>query len=402
MIFQIKMYGSDYMNKIKSIISLLLVLVLAIGNITLACSAEGYPPMQVEVSAKAALLMDATTGKVLMAKNADERLYPASVTKIMSILLISEAIDSGKITLDDTVTVSRYASSMGGSEIWLEEGEQMTVDELLKAICVASANDACVAMGEYIAGSNEAFVKMMNDRAAQLGMKNTTFVNCTGLDDTTDEHLTTAYDIALMSRELLKHERIKDYTTIWTDTLRNGETELTNTNKLVRFYDGCTGLKTGTTSKAGCCLSATAVRNGTSLIAVVLGSDNSEMRFEGAKAMLNWGFANLSTVVPDVNTELITDVNVLYGTENKVTPVIPEISPILIEKGMSDKIEQRVELPVDIEAPVEQGQVLGTISLFVDGEKVGEYRLVSDKYIKRLTFFEALKRILYSFRNKKS
>ena len=390
------------MKNLRKPLVFLLVIALAIANICIYSSAADFPEMKVEVKAKAAILMDQSTGKVIMAKSANERLFPASVTKIMSLLLIFEAIDSGKIKLDDKVTVSKYASSMGGSEIWLEEGEQMTVDELVKAICVASANDACVAMGEFIAGSNDAFVEMMNKRANELGMNNTTFINCTGLDDTTDEHLTTAYDIALMSRELMKHEDVTNYTTIWMDSLRNGETLLTNTNKLVRFYDGCTGLKTGTTSKAGCCLSATAQRNGTKLIAVVLGSENSENRFEGAKAMLNWGFANLSTITPEVNSELLADVGVLYGTSRKIIPQVSEINPILIEKGASDRIEQTVQLPVDVEAPVEKGQVLGKITFTLDGETVGEYNLISEKRVDRVSFFTLLKRLLEAFKNKKS
>jgi D-alanyl-D-alanine carboxypeptidase (penicillin-binding protein 5/6) len=358
--------------------------------------------MKVEVRAKAAILMDQSTGKVIMAKNENERLFPASVTKIMSLILIFESLENGKIKLEDTVSVSKYASSMGGSEIWLEEGEQMTVEELITAICVASANDACVAMGEFIAGSNDAFVELMNEKAAELGMTNTTFVNCTGLDDTTDEHLTTAYDIALMSRELMKHKEVIEYTTVWTSSLRNGETLLTNTNKLVRYYDGCTGLKTGTTSKAGCCLSATATRNGTSLIAVVLGCENSEARFEGAKAMLNWGFSNLSTVVPALDEKLITDVGVRFGKKSSLKPVVPEFEPVLTEKGTADLIEQQVELPIDVEAPVEKGQILGKIVFTLNGEKVGEYALTADERIDRINFFDALYRILSVFNIKNS
>lgn len=388
------------MNRFIKIISFVLSIVFIAGFIPIKSFAANNTRMKVEVKAKAAVLMDLSTGKVIMAENENERLFPASVTKIMSLLLIFEAIDSGKISLNDNVTVSKYASSMGGSEIWLEEGEQMTVDELVKAICVASANDACVAMGEYIAGSNDAFVQMMNERAASLGMKNTTFVNCTGLDDTTDEHLTTAYDIALMSRELMKHKAVTDYSTVWMDSLRNGETLLTNTNKLVRFYDGCTGLKTGTTSKAGCCLSATATRNGTSLVAVILGSETSDDRFEGAKAMLNWGFSNLETVVPEIDANLITDVGVRFGKQNTLKPVLPDFQPILIEKGMGDQIESAVNLPVDVEAPVENGQILGSVVFTLNGQTVGEYSLYSDTQIERLTVVDAFLRILTAFKNK--
>lgn len=389
------------MNKLIKTTAVILTLILLISVFSICSFATDNTEMKVEVRAKAAILMDQSTGKVIMAKNENEKLFPASVTKIMSLLLIFESLDSGKIKLDDAVTVSKYASSMGGSEIWLKEGEQMTVEEMLKAICVASANDACVAMGEFIAGSNDAFIKMMNERASQLGMKNTTFINCTGLDDTTDEHLTTAYDIALMSRELMKHENVTEYTTIWMDSLRNGETLLTNTNKLVRFYDGCTGLKTGTTSKAGCCLSATATRNGTSLIAVVLGSDTSEERFEGAKAMLNWGFSNLSTVVPEIDENLITEVGVRFGRKNSIVPVVPDFEPILIEKGTKDSIESKITLPVDVEAPVEKGQLLGKIVFTINGETVGEYKLCSDERVDKISLLDAVLRILGVFKNKK-
>jgi len=389
------------MNKLIKTTAVILTLILLISVFSICSFATDNTEMKVEVRAKAAILMDQSTGKVIMAKNENEKLFPASVTKIMSLLLIFESLDSGKIKLDDTVTVSKYASSMGGSEIWLKEGEQMTVEEMLKAICVASANDACVAMGEFIAGSNDAFIKMMNERASQLGMNNTTFINCTGLDDTTDEHLTTAYDIALMSRELMKHENVTEYTTIWMDSLRNGETLLTNTNKLVRFYDGCTGLKTGTTSKAGCCLSATATRNGTSLIAVVLGSDTSEERFEGAKAMLNWGFSNLSTVVPEIDENLITEVGVRFGRKNSIVPVVPDFEPILIEKGTKDSIESKISLPVDVEAPVEKGQLLGKIIFTINGETVGEYKLCADERVEKISLLDAVLRILGVFKNKK-
>ncbi len=390
------------MKKIKKLTALILTVLILSSVLVLPSFAEESTGMKVEVRAKSAILMDMSTGKVIMAKNENERLFPASVTKIMSLLLIFEALDSGKIKLDDTVTVSKYASSMGGSEIWLEEGEQMTVEQMLKAICVASANDACVAMGEFIAGSNDAFVELMNKRATQLGMTNTTFVNCTGLDDTTDDHLTTAYDIALMSRELMKHKEVTEYTTIWTDSLRDGKTLLTNTNKLVRYYDGCTGLKTGTTSKAGCCLSATATRNGTSLIAVVLGCKNSEERFEGAKAMLNWGFSSLSTVIPELDENLIADIGVRFGEVDSVKPSAPEFEPILIEKGTKDKIEQTAEMPVDVEAPVEKGQILGKIIFTIDGKTVGEYNLTAKERIERISFFTALIRLLGAFNNKKS
>ncbi len=342
--------------------------------------------MPVEIKAKAAVLMDQTTGKVLLKQNENEKLYPASVTKIMSLLLVMEAIDGNKIRLTDSVSASSAAASKGGSQIWLKEGETMTVDELLKATAVYSANDACTALGELIAGSDGGFVSMMNERAAELGMKNTHFDNCTGLDDETTTHLTTAYDIALMSRELMKHELIKEYTTIWMDSLRDGKTELVNTNKLIRFYDGATGLKTGTTGKAGCCISATATREGTSLIAVVMGAENSADRFETAKALLNWGFANYSTVTPSVDKSLIADVSILNGEERRITPQVLPSDAVLVPKGRESDLVQDIELAASVEAPVESNQKLGRIVISLDGRAVGEYEITAPHYVERITF----------------
>lgn len=358
--------------------------------------ATEHPQMQVEVHAKAAVLMDAATGKVLMAMNADEKLFPASVTKIMSLLLISEAIDSGKVSLSDVVTASAEACSKGGSQIWLKEGEQMTVDDLLKATAIASANDACTALGEFLSGDINSFVRMMNERAKQLGMKNTNFENCTGLDDTAENHLTTAYDIALMSRELIKHERVLNYTTTWMDSLRSGKTELVNTNKLVKTYKGITGLKTGTTSKAGCCVSATAQRDGLSLIAVVLGSDNSKERFASAKAMLDWGFANYSAAKLEVDDSLLTAVNVISGFEKTVMPVVDGTLTALVKKGGENNIETVADLPIDVEAPVEKGQVLGTVKFYLDKKEIGSINLCAEKEIKKMTFSEQLRRFIVS------
>lgn len=361
------------------------------------CSfAENENMMPIDVKAKSAILMDQTTGAVLMRMNENEKLYPASVTKIMSLLLIAEAIDNNVIRLTDEVTASTSASKKGGSQIWLKEGETMTVDELLKATAVYSANDACTALGEYIAGSDEGFVMMMNERAAELGMKNTHFDNCTGLDDTTTTHLTTAYDVALMSRELMKHGFIKQYTGIWMDSLRDGKTELVNTNKLIRFYEGATGLKTGTTSKAGCCISATATRDGTSLIAVVMGADNSNDRFNGAKAMLNWGFANYSTVTPKIDSSLITDVNIINGQERTIKPQISANSQFLIPKGKENKLTQEIDLAAAVEAPVESNQTLGIVTVKLDGKKLGEYKLTAPHYVDKIDFLTVFKRLLCS------
>ena len=382
----------DMKKMLKSAFSVILTAVIVMSCCVCSFAQEGQPP--VEIKAKAAVLMEVSTGRVLMQYNENERLYPASVTKIMPLLLVMEAIDGGKISLDDVVTVSATAASKGGSQIWLKEGEQMTVDELLKATAVYSANDACTALGEYIAGSDEAFVKMMNDRAKELGMTNTNFENCTGLDDTTENHLTTAYDVAVMSCELLKHEKITDYTTIWMDSLRNGQTELVNTNKLVRFYEGTTGLKTGTTSKAGCCVSASAKREGTHLVAVVMGSNNSSDRFETAKAMLNWGFANYTTVTPVIDSTLIPEVGVINGVEEKIMPEIPLADSVLIEKGREGEITRTIDLAVDVAAPVEKGQVLGTVTFRLDDEMLGEYNLTAPDGVDCLTFSIVFMRIL--------
>lgn len=380
----------------KKATAILLSVIMMCGILGVFASAENESQMPVDVKAKSAVLMDQSTGTVLMRMNENEKLYPASVTKIMSMLLVAEAIDSNTIRLTDAVTTSTNASKKGGSQIWLKEGETMTVDELLKATAVYSANDACTALGEYIAGSDEAFVTMMNDRAQELGMKNTHFDNCTGLDDTSATHLTTAYDIALMSRELMKHQFIQQYTKIWMDSLRDGKTELVNTNKLIRFYEGATGLKTGTTSKAGCCISATATRNGTSLIAVVMGADNSKDRFEGAKAMLNWGFANYETVTPEIDKSLITNVNIIKGEEKTLTPQISGGFGFLIPKGKQKNITQEIDLAAAVEAPVESNQTLGTVTVKLDGKKLGEYKLTAPHYFEKLSFKTVFIRMICS------
>lgn len=378
----------------RKTLSVIIISAILLSILSVPSFAEKYPKMQVEINAKAAVLMEADTGEVLMAKNADEKLYPASVTKIMSLLLISEAIEDGKISLTDTITASAEACSKGGSQIWLKEGEQMTVDDLLKATAIASANDACTALGEFLAGDNTSFVNMMNERAKQLGMKNTNFENCTGLDDTTENHLTTAYDIALMSRELIKHERVLNYTTTWMDSLRSGKTELVNTNKLIKTYNGITGLKTGTTSKAGCCVSATAQRDGLKLIAVVMGSDNSKERFASAKAMLDWGFANYSCVKLNVDKQLLTNINVISGFEKTIMPVAQKDKTVIVKKGSENKIEMVADIPIDVEAPVEKHQLLGNVKFMISGEEIGCVNLYAEREIKKMTFTEQFKRMI--------
>ena len=351
---------------------------------------------KLDVKAKSYVLMDVSNGKLLLGKNEHERLYPASVTKIMTLLLVIERIDSGKLSLEDKVTASTAAAGKGGSQIWLKEGETMTVDELLRAAAIGSANDACTALAEHIAGSEEGFVKLMNAKANELGMKDTNFENCTGLDDDTENHLTSAYDIALMSRELLSHERIQNYTTVWMDSLRSGATELVNTNKLVRFYKVTTGLKTGTTSKAGHCISASAMRKNLHLIAVVLGAENSTDRFEGAKALLNYGFANYETVTPNFDSSLITDVNVIKGIEQSVTPQVEKVLPMTLETGTGAKIQPKINLALSVEAPVEKGQVLGTLDFEIDGNVIASYNIVSPVEIRKINFGDMLIRLLRS------
>lgn len=346
-----------------------------------------------EIKAQSAILTEVSSGNVLAEYNADKKMYPASVTKIMTMLLVTEAISNGKISLSDNVTCSKNAASKGGSQIWLEEGETMTVDELLKATVIGSANDAATLLGEYVAGSEEAFVSLMNKRAEQLKMNNTHFDNATGLDDTSKTHLTTARDISIMSCELLKYDIIRNYSTVWMDSLRDGKTELVNTNKLVRFYNGTTGLKTGTTSKAGCCISASAERDGFHIVAVVMGAENSNDRFETAKKMLNWGFSNYKTVTPVVDESLITKVKVLNGESECVKPELPKINKLLVKIGDEDKITQNVELPVDLEAPVYGGQKLGTLTFLLNGNELASYSLTAPNTVEKLSFFTSLKRI---------
>ena len=316
----------------------------------------------VEVSAPSALLMEKETGTVLFAKNEHEKLEPASVTKIMTLLLTMEAIDGGTLRYEDTVTASSHACSMGGSQIWLKEGERLTVDEMLKAVCVVSANDCAVALAEHLAGSEEAFVERMNRRAAELGMNDTTFKNACGLP--AEGHVTSAYDIALMSRELmLRHPDIRRYTTVWMATLRDGASSLVNTNKLVRFYDGTTGLKTGSTNAAGYCISATAEREGMELIAVVMKGETADKRNADAKALLNYGFSAYA-LVSAAPEEPLPALPVTMGEAEQVSLTLPETGvTAVVEKAQASSLEYRVDLPETLAAPIQQGQQVGTLTL---------------------------------------
>ena len=360
----------------KRMLAIFVLLVLLAGAILPAVRAA-----ELDLPAPSYVLMERSTGEVLLEHNAHERLRPASVTKVMTLLLIMEALDDGRIGWDDMVQTSAAAAAKGGSQIYLEENEQLPLEEMLKSIVVSSANDCACAMAEHIAGSEAAFVEMMNARAEQLGMTDTHFVNCTGLDDEPEaaEHLTTAYDIALMSRELLGHEAIKKYTTIWMDTVRDGQFGLSNTNKLVRFYDGTTGLKTGYTSAAGHCLSASAERNGMELIAVVLHCASSTARFESAKALLNYGFSNYALVTPEPGE--LPAVPVTLGTAAEITPVLADETPILIDKALAAGVETRVCVDESVTAPVEAGQTLGTLTITSGGQTIAERDLIAPESV---------------------
>lgn len=346
---------------------------------------------QLDIKAKSAILMEVNTGKILYEMNADEKLPPASITKIMSLLLVMEAIDSGKMSVEDVITASEHACSMGGSQIWLEPGETMTVDDLLKAAVIASANDATVALGEQIAGSEEGFVAMMNERAAQLGMTNTHFVNATGLD--AEGHISTAHDVAIMSAELIKHELIKNYSTVWMDTLRDGESELVNTNKLVRFYEGTTGLKTGTTSGAGYCLSATAERNGLELVAVIMSGDTSQDRFNGAKKLLDYGFANYeyASITPQLD---ITELDVKNGVAQKVKISAKNNFGTLLKKSEASAITQQLNLKQNLTAPIKKDAVVGTVDFYLNDEMIGQVDVTASESVDKMSFFMAFLWIL--------
>lgn len=335
------------------------------------------------IPAPSAVLMEKTSGEIIFEKNAHERLSPASVTKVMTLLLVMEELEAGRLEMEDMVTCSAYAASMGGSQIWLEEGESMSVSDMLKAVTVVSANDCAVALAEHLAGSEAAFVTKMNARAGELGMSGTVFKDCTGLTDD-PEHLTTAYDIALMSRELISHDDIKQYTTIWMDSLRDGKSELTNTNKLVRFYEGATGLKTGFTSKAMYCLSATAERDGTEYIAVVMHAASTDERFESAKALLNYAFANYA-VCPLRSDSALPPLRVTLGTADSVQPVYSGPEGMLVEKSDLGAVEYNVVLPEAVEAPVRQGDVLGELVVTSGDRELARVELKAASDVERLT-----------------
>lgn len=333
------------------------------------------------LNAKSAILMEESTGNILYESNPDERVPIASVTKVMTMLLIMEAVDSGKISLDDMVTVSENAMSYGGSTMFLETGEQLTVNDMLKGIAVASANDGCVAMAEHLAGSESAFVDMMNEKAKELGMENTHFMNTNGLDE--DDHYSSARDVAIMSRELMKHETIFNYTSIWMDTLRGGKFQLANTNKLIRFYDGANGLKTGSTSKALCCLSAAAKRNDMQLIAVVLGAPTSAERFASAKSLLDYGFANYAVNTQITAGDEVQKIAVEKGVDKEVGVVAGDSCSTLVKKGQEDNITKEIKIDETIIAPIEAGQKIGTMTISRDGEVIADVDLNASSAVEK-------------------
>lgn len=370
----------------KRLCSFLLAL-LALTVLTVPAGAE-----ELAVEAEACLLMEKTTGEVLYAVNEHEPLEPASVTKIMTILLVMEAIDSGQLQYGDVVTASAHACSMGGSQIWLKENEQMTVEDMLKAVCVASANDCSVALAEHLAGSEAAFVERMNQRAAELGMEDTVFMNPTGLP--AEGHVTSAYDIALMSRELiLNHPDVRRFTTIWMDTLRNGEFGLSNTNKLIHSYEGATGLKTGSTDGALYCLSATAERDGMELIAVILKAPTSAQRFAGAQALLNYGFASYGLAEIQTPGDL-APIPVRLGAEKAVTARLEGETALLAEKEKLGALETELTMETELSAPVAEGQEVGRLTVTSGGETLAEFPLVADRAVARLTYWQLLQRCM--------
>lgn len=345
------------------------------------------------VNAKSAILMEQTTGTVLYEQNPDEKLQIASVTKVMTMLLIMEAISDGKIKYTDMVSTSEHAASMGGSQVFLEPGEEMSVDDMLKAICVSSGNDAAVAMAEHIGGSEEAFVDMMNKRAAELGAKNTHFINCNGLDET-DEHYSTARDIALISCELLKHEDIQKYTTIWMDSLRDGKFGLSNTNKLIRFYKGANGLKTGSTSVAKYCLSASAKRDNMQLVAVVLCAPSTQDRFSGASKLLDYGFANYEVAEGARLAGDTEKIPVIGGEKDFAACETKSSDNLVVKKGEASKIEVKKTLPNEISAPVKKGDKIGELSFILDGKEIAKKDIVASEDVQRIKLFRMYIKIL--------
>ena len=372
---------------------LLGVLLSALLIVTLMGPALPVSGEEIELTAPAAVLMEASTGRVLFEKGAHDQRPCASITKVMTLCLTFDAIEAGQLSLTETLSASAHAASMGGSDIWLKEGEQMTVDDLIKATVIMSANDAAVVLAENVAGSEEAFVARMNEKAQELGMKDTVFKNCNGLDE--DGHVTSAYDVAVMSRELIKHEKIFDYTLTWIDYVRGGETQLVNTNKLIRSYRGITGLKTGTTSKAGSCIAATAERDSLALISVVLGAENTDNRFRDAAALLDFGFAGWAVTVPEAPE--IKTVPVRGGMEDCVPAKVGESPKILTKAAEKNNVEQQVELIEDLKAPVRRGDVVGKVVYRSGQEILAQADITADGDVEEIRFKSVFFYLLSSF-----
>ncbi len=373
----------------KKALIFILLFSLLFCSIPLVASALESP---FTVDARSAILMEASSGTVLFEQNADEPLPPASVTKVMTMLLVMEAIDAGKLAFDSQISVSEHAASMGGSQVYLKVGESMTLEDMLKSVVIASANDAAVALAEAVAGSEELFVSMMNERADELGMHNTHFENTNGLDDTAQDHVTSARDIAIMSRELItKHPKILEYSSIWMDTIRGGEFTLTNTNRLVRFYSGATGLKTGSTSKAKFCISATAERDGMSLIAVIMGSPSRDTRNEAAKSLLDYGFANYALYRGE-KIELLPLKTL--GGDGSLCEVSYDMPSFVLEKSSMGNVTTRVELPESLTAPIAVGEQVGRVVYELDGQELTSVPIRASNGIERITFGELLLRML--------
>lgn len=347
--------------------------------------------IELGVEVGSAYLMEARTGKVLYAENEFSAASPASVTKVMTLLLICEALDAGTFSLTDTVTVSAYAASMGGSQVFLEEGERITVEDLIKSTVIASGNDSAVALAELTAGSEAAFVKMMNKRAIELGLKNTSFENTTGLDNETENHYTCAADIAAMSRELISHDIILKYSSIWQDTIRNGDFTLTNTNRLVRYYDGCNGLKTGSTDKAGYCISATAKRGNMQLIAVIMGARTRDERNQAARELLDYGFANFALY--ERGSEFIENTNILGGIQDNVSLYSRPFCSV-VNKSKLSSIELVYNIPENLNAPIAEGDVVGSIVYKIDGQQIGKSDIYANESVKKIKFGELFGRII--------
>lgn len=371
----------------KRVISLILALSFVLSFPVCVNAAENK-----KLNVKSSILMCLDTGDVIKQNNAYEHLSPASVTKLMSILLILEAIDSGKIKLTDEVAATENAVSKGGSQIWLEVGEKMTVNDLFKAVVIASANDACTLLGEYVAGSDSAFVDMMNKRVETLGLKNSHFENCTGLDDEIRNHYSCAYDLAVIAKEVMKHKLILKYSTVWLDSLRNGKTELNNTNKMINKYNGMTGLKTGTTSNAGFCLCATATRDGISFVSVVLGAQTSDDRFALTEELLDYGFANYKLDNIKIDNSKLKTVKVKNGVDKSITPKCELNKKLLLPKN-SDKITYKYSILEEVKAPVKKGDKLGVITVYSGNKKISSIELKSDKNIKSVTFLYIFKKM---------